>query len=187
MNRSHLVSLAFLLLACGKPPAPPEPPPEPPPQEEVAPEPPKEEPKPEPPKPPEALKKPASALQIDGKSISAIPCADVAALAKKEGWLKADPVCGGGTAGVYESGNIDLEKGKMKGTLTMVRPATKPTVLAGAQTPAPSELAGLKKDDKASYVVFDEAADVILYVTFQEGGQTADGKKLLDKLVKKSK
>jgi hypothetical protein len=188
MKRLFLLSFAALSLACSKPPPPPEPPP-PPPVEEAVPEPVKEEPKPEPPKPPEALKKPASMFQVAGKSLSTVPCTEVAELVKKAGWIKADQAagCGGMTVGVYSADQIIIEKGKIKGKISLLRPAEKPTVPGSATMVPPAEQAAALKDKKTAFAMLDADADVAVIVEFDEPGKTSDGKKLVDGMVKKAK
>ena len=188
MKRILLVPVALFLFACGKPPAPPEPP-APPPQEEPVPEPKKEEPKPEPPKAPEALKKPASTFQIGGKSLSEVSCPDVGELIKKAGWIAKDatPTCGGGTVGVYEANQIAIEKGKVKGRFSLVRPAAKPTVEGSSKIVPPAEQAAAQKDKKTAFAMADADADVAVIVELDEPGKTAEAKKLVDGVVKKAK
>lgn len=188
MKRLVLLSFAALSLACSKPPPPEEPPP-PAPVEEPVPEPVKEEPKPEPPKPPEALKKPASPFQIGGKSISTVPCSEVATLVKKAGWIKPDDGagCGGMTVGVYAADQITIEKGKVKGRLSLIRPAEKPTVPGSMTLVPPADQAAAQKDKKTAFAMLDAEADVAVIVELEEPGKTSDGKKLVDALVKKAK
>jgi hypothetical protein len=188
MKRLVLLSFAALSLACSKPPPPPEPPP-PAPVEEPVPEPVKEEPKPEPPKPPEALKKPASTFQVGGKSLSTVPCSEVAELVKKAGWIKADQAAGCATltVGVYSSDQIMLEKGKVKGKLALLRPAEKPTVPGSATMVPPADQVAALKDKKTAFGMLDADADVAVVVELEEPGKTSEGKKLVDGLVKKAK
>lgn len=188
MKRILLVPVALFLLACSKPPPPPEPP-APPPQEEPVPEPKKEEPKPEPPKPPEALKKPASQFQIGGKSLSSVGCIEVGELVKKAGWVPKDatPTCSGMTMGVYESEQIAIEKGKVKGRFSIYRPAAKPTVESSTKMVPPAEQAAAQKDKKTAFAMADAEADVAVIVELEEPGKTAEAKKLVEGLVKKAK
>ena len=187
MKRFLLVPVALFFVACGKPP-PPEPPPAPP-QEEAVPEPKKEEPKPEPPKAPEALKKPASQYQIGGKSLSTASCPEIGELIKKAGWIAKDatPSCGGATVGVYEAQQIAIEKGKVKGRFSLVRPAAKPTVAGTSTMVPPGEQAASLKDSKTSFAMADAEADVAVVVELQDPGKTAEAKKLVEGLVKKGK
>lgn len=153
------------------------------------PEPKKEEPKPEPPKPPEPLKKPASQFQIGGKSISSVACTEVGDLVKKAGWIAKDatPTCAGGAIGVYEADQLAIEKGKIKGKLSIVRPAAKPTVEGSGKMVPPGEQAAAVKDKKTAFAMADAEADVAVIVELEEPGKTADAKKLVDGLVKKAK
>lgn len=140
-----------------------------------------EEPKPAPlPK----LDKPASASTIAGKSISEVDSLAVQAEAKKLGWVKDGAAVGGGTIGQYEQFRFDIEKGKLKGYIEVVRPASNPTAASGMSIVPPGELVSQREKEGAA-VHHDPGSDVLV-VVFVEG-KPADSKKLLGQLVKAAK
>lgn len=136
----------------------------------------------------EPLSKPASTWQAGGKSLSQISGEELAAALKKAGWIKGTeaPVTAA-TTGQYESLSIPLEKGKVKGTFKLIRPAATPGAPeTAAQAVMPSKAAdSLSKDTGASY--YDEAGDVFVSIELTEGGKAADAKKALDGVAKPGK
>lgn len=136
----------------------------------------------------EPLGKPASSWQASGKSLSEISSEDLAAALKKAGWIKGTeaPVTAA-VLGQYESLSIPLEKGKVKGTFKLIRPAATPGAPETAATAVlPSKAADtLSKDTGASY--YDEAGDVFVSIELTEGGKAADAKKALDGVAKPGK
>lgn len=136
----------------------------------------------------EPLTKPASSWQTNGKSLSEITGEDLAAALKKAGWIKGTeaPITAALT-GQYESMSIPLEKGKVKGTFKLIRPAAKPgEPETASQAVLPSKATDtLSKDTGASY--YDEASDVFVSIELTEGGKAADAKKALDGVAKPGK
>jgi hypothetical protein len=129
------------------------------------------------------IEKPPSESTIGGKSISEVDGAALTAEAKKLGWVKDGVSPNTNTTGSYESIKFDIEKGKQKGYVEIVRPAATPGAPgAGGQ---PSEVKALREKDGAA-VHWDEASDVVV-VVFIEGGKTADAKKILASYVKAAK
>lgn len=136
----------------------------------------------------EPLSKPASSWQANGKSLSEISGEDLAATLKKAGWIKGtDAALTAAVTGQYESLSLPLEKGKMKGTFKLIRPAATPGAPeTAAQAVMPSKAADtLSKDTGASY--YDEASDVFVSIELTEGGKASDAKKALDAVAKPGK
>lgn len=193
-----LVVLPFLLAACGGSSKPPEPPPEPPPAAaEPAPAPPASaatgaggagagasaEPENTAPPAPAALDKPASESTIGGTSISSVDPSAVVDAAKKMKWAGDTTSASGNTAGQYEDIKFDIQKGKNKGFIEIVRPATAPTA-SDSPVKAPADLEADLKKEKAA-IFYDEPADVLVAVSVQKKPYLA--KQILRKLVKKAK
>jgi hypothetical protein len=190
IHRAFPLVSALFLVACGggTPPAenpPPEemaeaPVEEPPPAEEKSEEAPPEEAKKEmAPK----LDKPKSESTISGASISEIDGAALQEAVKKLGWAKDGNAVAGMTMGSYEALNYEIEKGKLKGKIEIVRPAAAPGEVSSTTMVAPSEQKAAKEGE-GSAVFYDEASDVLVAVTMTEG-KPADAKGILGKLVKK--
>lgn len=136
----------------------------------------------------EPLGKPASTWMAGGKSLSEVSGEDLAATLKKAGWIKGtDAKIVAATTGQYESMTIPLEKGKVKGTFKLIRPAAMPGAPeTAAQAVMPSKAADtLSKDTGSSY--YDEASDVFVSIELTEGGKAADAKKALDGVAKPGK
>jgi hypothetical protein len=132
---------------------------------------------------PAAIVKPKSKWQVSGKSLSDVDGVALQDAAKKAGLTKANGV-GGGTGGAYENVSFPIEKGKMKGTLTLVRPTATPNTMSPLV--APSKLGeSVNKDTTAS--MYDADADVFISIEITEGGKATDAKKMLDQLAKKGK
>lgn len=151
---------------------------------------PKADPKPVEPPPPaklEALTKPESTWTIGGKSVSKATGDEALAAAKKAGLVKGDATATPSVAGQYESMSFPIEKGKMKGTVKVVRPAATPGAPeSAASAPNPSKLGdSMNKDTSAFY--YDAEGDVFVGVEVSEGGKAADAKKALDAIAKPGK
>ncbi|MBK7582137.1 MAG: hypothetical protein IPI67_18265 [Myxococcales bacterium] len=127
------------------------------------------------------VEKPKSAAAIGGSSLSDVSGVAVQAEAKKLGWFRQDAAVGGGTMGVYEQFRFEIEKGKLKGFIELVRPAAKPTPAGSGGMVPPAELKDMREKEGAA-VHFDEASDVVVIVSVE--GKPADAKKLLGKLIK---
>jgi hypothetical protein len=125
------------------------------------------------------LDKPKSDSTIAGKSISEADPTALQAEAKKLGWLKAEGGASPQVSGSYETIKFDIEKGKSKGYVEIVRPAAAPGAASGGGG-TPAELKSMREKEGA--VHYDEASDVLV-VVFVEGKQ-ADAKKLLNQYVK---
>lgn len=199
MMKRHVLSLVvipFLGVACGGSTKPPAPPPEPAPMSAAPP------PAPAPaesdagaaapaasapenttPPAPAALDKPASTSTIGGTSISSVDPSAVVAAVKKMKWASDSTTAGGGTAGQYENIKFDIQKGKTKGYVEIVRPAQSPTA---SDTPvkAPADIKPDLKKDKAA-IFYDEPADVLVAVSVEKKPYLA--RRILHKLVKKGK
>lgn len=130
------------------------------------------------------LDKPKSASTIGGKSISDVDGVAVQDQAKKLGWIKDAGAVGGGTLGSYEQFRFEIEKGKAKGFIEVVRPAANPTASGGSSITPPTELQSMRESEGAA-VHLDPEADVIVIVSIE--GKTAEAKKLLGQLVKIAK
>lgn len=130
---------------------------------------------------PAALDKPASEATVAGASLSSIDTDALTAALKKHHW-KADNVKAT-TTGVYETVHADISKGKMKGTLEIVRPAKSPTATS-ATVKAPADLK-TEDEKKKMAVYYDETGDVLVAVNVEKKGWAAKG--LLRQLVKKAK
>jgi hypothetical protein len=128
------------------------------------------------------IDKPPSESTIAGKSVSEIDGATVASEAKKLGWVKEAAPAGANTSGSYETLKLDIEKGKSKGFIEIIRPAANPG--APGSGGAPSEVKAAREKDGAA-VHYDEASDVLIVVMVE--GKTADAKKLLAQFVKAAK
>lgn len=146
-----------------------------------------ETPKPEEDKPEMApkLDKPKSASTIAGTSISELDGAALQEAVKKLGWANEGAAVGSMTMGSYESISYDIEKGKLKGKIEIVRPAAAPGE-ASSTTVTPLAEQKDSKEKEGSAVFYDEASEVLVAVTMTEG-KPADAKKVLGKLVKKAK
>lgn len=148
--------------------------------EEKTDEPPKEEAKKEmAPK----LDKPKSESTIGGTSLSEIDGAALQEAVKKLGWAKEGQAVGSLVVGSYEALNYEIEKGKLKAKVEIVRPAASPGEVSSATMTPPAEQKA-SKEKEGSAVFFDEASDVLVVVTMTEG-KPADAKGILGKLVKK--
>jgi hypothetical protein len=198
MMKRHVLSLVvvpFLVVACGGSSKPPAPPPEPPPASAAPPPEPApaeadagaeaaaEPAQPETPPAPAALNKPASESTIGGTSISSVDPGAVVDAVKKMKWAGDSTTAGGGTAGQYEDIKFDIQKGKDKGFVEIVRPAQSPTA---SDTPvkAPADMEADLKKDKAA-IFYDDSADVLVAVSVDKKAYLA--KQILGKLVKKAK
>lgn len=132
-----------------------------------------------------ALNKPKSKWTVGGKSVSEAQGDDIVAAFKKAGWVKDGVAFGNNVAGQYESGSLEIEKGKVKGTVTIVRPAATP-VASSSPVSAPSTLSERANKDTSAFT-YDEEGDVYVQVEITEGGKAADAKKILDAVFKKAK
>ncbi len=133
------------------------------------------------------LDKPASQWTIDGKSLSRVTDAELLAAAKKAGWTKDETTVTPLIGGQYEAHSFPIEKGKMKGTVKIVRPTATPgTADSLSGFTQPSALGASMNADTAAYT-YDADADVFVGVDMTEGGKAADAKKVLDAMVMKSK
>jgi hypothetical protein len=194
IQRAFPVLSLLVAVACGggTPPAE-NPPPEGTGEAPVAEAPPVEdeaEQKAEEPKPEEAKKemapkldKPKSESTIAGASISEIDGAALQEAVKKLGWAKEGTAVMGMTMGSYEALNYEIEKGKLKAKIEIVRPAATPGELSSTTMVPPAEQKA-SKEKEGSAVFYDEASDVLVAVTMSEG-KPADAKGVLGKLVKK--
>ena len=127
------------------------------------------------------LDKPKSEATIAGKSLSELDDAGLSAELKKLGWVKEGAAVSGGTVGSYQSLSVDIEKGKAKGVVKIIRPAAEPGEASGTSIAPPSEQKAEREKEGAA-TELDEAADVLVIVQIE--GKTADAKKLLAQLVK---
>lgn len=183
------VTLTLLAVACGGENPEPQTPAT---TEAVAPPPvvePKAEEKPAEPPPPaklEALSKPESTWTVGGASVSKVSGDDALAAAKKAGWIKGEATATPAVAGQYESVSFPIEKGKVKGTVKIVRPAATPGAPdTAASAPTPSKLGEAMNKDTSAFS-YDADADVFVGVELTEG-KAADAKKALDALAKPGK
>lgn len=129
------------------------------------------------------LDKPKSESSIAGASISEIDGVALQEAVKKLGWAKEGNAVGSMTVGSYETLNYEIEKGKLKAKVEIVRPAASPGEVSSASMTPPAEQKASKEKD-GSAVFYDEASDVLVAVTMSEG-KPADAKGILGKLVKK--
>jgi len=136
------------------------------------------------PKAPAAIVKPKSKWTTNGKSLSEIDGMTLVQTAEKAGYAKNASV-GQGKGGAYESVNFPLEKGKMKGELTLVRPTATPTASTSPLL-SPAELVNAVNKDTTAFI-YDADADVFLKLEITEGGKAADAKKILSTMTKQAK
>lgn len=133
------------------------------------------------------LDRPASQWTIGGKSLSRVTDEEVLAAAKKAGWTKDDTTVAPLVGGQYEARSFPIEKGKIKGTVKIVRPAATPGTPDSASGFTPPSTLGASMNKETSAFTYDADADVFVGVDLTEGGKEADAKKILDTLVVKSK
>ena len=186
--QSRLAILFLVAVGCGSsgaeaPPAGGVEPPPPPPQTAGGPEAPSAAPSAaaEPAKetPPPAPK-PKSAATIAGVSVSEIDGAGLQKQLKKLGWLEPNTSVGGMDLGGYQNIRTDIKKGKEKGYVEIIKPATAPTASGTNMVPPKEQKDSRDKEGAATF--YDDAADVLVIVSIE--GKPADAKKLLGTLVK---
>lgn len=135
----------------------------------------------------EALAKPESTWTMGGKSLSAVTGDEALAAAKKAGLVKGDATATPSTAGQYESMSFPIEKGKMKGTVKVVRPTKTPGAADTAAAAATPSALGESMNKEMSAFYYDADGDVFVGVEVTEGGKASDAKKALDAIAKPGK
>ena len=89
--------------------------------------------------------------------------------------------------GQYETLSVPVEKGKMKGTFKIIRPAATPGAPETAATaPMPSKAGDMMNKDMAASS-YDPDGDVFVGLELTEGGKMADAKKAVDSFAKPGK
>lgn len=135
----------------------------------------------------EALSKPESTWTVGGKSASTVTGDEVLAAAKKAGYVKGEATVTPSVEGQYEAMSFPIEKGKMKGTVKIVRPTAAPGAPdTAAADKTPSKLGDAMNKDTSAFS-YDADADVFVGVEVSEGGKATDAKKVLDAIAKPGK
>jgi hypothetical protein len=125
--------------------------------------------------------RPKSAWTVDGVSLSDIDGLAIAGAFKKAK-LTDSGSAGSSPGNGWDTVNVSIAKGKMKGMFYLVRPATFPTKKTSTGGP---NVAESLLDKEKGFGIWDKEADVYFKITLDEGGKAADAKRMLEQVIKK--